>query len=101
MNLTVILLNVPVAAEQLSNWDKFLEASILMLIGMLTVFAVLMIIILLGNLLIKTVNRFFPEEVKPIVNAVQTIDSNVQEAINKAILTISGGKKAAQKIEKL
>jgi Na+-transporting methylmalonyl-CoA/oxaloacetate decarboxylase gamma subunit len=72
-----------------------------MAIGMLTVFTVLLIIIFLGNLLIKTVNRFFPEETKPVVQKVQAIDANVQEAIKKAIMTISGGKQSAQNIEKL
>ncbi|MEE1184209.1 MAG: OadG family transporter subunit [Paludibacteraceae bacterium] len=85
----------------MSNWDKFIEALTLMGIGMATVFVVLLIIIFLGTLLIKTVNKFFPEEVKPVAAKVQAIDANVQEAINKAIMAISGGKKSAQKIEKL
>ena len=85
----------------MSNWDKFIEALTLMGIGLATVFVVLLIIIFLGTLLIKTVNKFFPEEVKPVAAKVQTIDANVQEAINKAIMAISGGKKSAQKIEKL
>jgi oxaloacetate decarboxylase gamma subunit len=85
----------------MSNWDKFIEASTLMGIGLATVFVVLLIIIFLGTLLIKTVNKFFPEEVKPVAAKVQAIDANVQEAINKAIMAISGGKKSAQKIEKL
>ena len=85
----------------MSNWEKFVEALTLMGIGMATVFVVLLIIIFLGTLLIKTVNKFFPEEVKPVAAKVQAIDANVQEAINKAIMAISGGKKSAQKIEKL
>jgi oxaloacetate decarboxylase gamma subunit len=89
----------PVA--ELSNWDKFTEALLLMGIGMITVFMVLLIIILLGKLLILIVNKFFPEEAKPIAQKVETIDANVQEAINKAIMAISGGKKQAQKIEKI
>lgn len=100
MNMNFILLQATPVVE-LSNWDKFVEALTLMGIGMATVFVVLLIIILLGTLLIKTVNKFFPEEAKPVVKAVQTVDQNVQEAINKAILAISGGKKAAQKIEKI
>lgn len=100
MNMNFILLQATPVAE-MSNWDKFVEALTLMAIGMATVFVVLLIIILLGTLLIKTVNKFFPEEAKPVVKAVQTVDQNVQEAINKAILAISGGKKAAQKIEKI
>lgn len=98
--MNFILLQATPAAE-LSNWDKFVEALTLMGIGLATVFVVLLIIIFLGGLLIKTVNKFFPEEAKPVVQAVQAVDQNVQEAINKAILAISGGKKAAQKIEKI
>ena len=100
MNMNFILLQATPVAE-MSNWDKFVEALTLMGIGLATVFVVLLIIILLGTLLIKTVNKFFPEEAKPVMEAVQTVDQNVQEAINKAILAISGGKKAAQKIEKI
>ena len=88
----------------MSNWEKFVEALTLMGIGLATVFVVLLIIIFLGTLLIKTVNKFFPEEVKPVAKAaqaVQAVDQNIQEAINKAIMTLSGGKQSAQKIEKL
>ena len=102
MNLNVILANVSPAVE--SNGDKLMKALQLMGIGMATVFVVLLIIIFLGTLLIKTVNKFFPEEVKPVAKAaaaVQAVDQNIQEAINKAILAISGGKKQAQKIEKI
>jgi oxaloacetate decarboxylase gamma subunit len=101
-DMNLILLQATVA--ELSNWDKFTEALLLMAIGMLTVFTVLLIIIALGTLLIKTVNKFFPEEVKPVAKAaaaVQAVDQNIQEAINKAIMAISGGKKQAQKIEKI
>ena len=102
MNLNVILANVSPAVE--SNADKLMKAFQLMGIGMATVFMVLLIIIFLGGLLIKTVNKFFPEEVKPVAKAaaaVQAVDQNIQEAINKAIMTLSGGKQSAQKIEKL
>ena len=100
MNMNFILLQATPVVE-LSNWDKFVEALTLMGIGLATVFVVLLIIIFLGTLLIKTINKFFPEEVKPVAAKVQAIDANVQEAINKAIMAISGGKKSAQKIEKL
>ena len=97
----ILLQATPVV--ELSNWDKFVEALTLMGIGMLTVFVVLLIIIGLGTLLIKAVNKFFPEEVKAskAVQAAAAVDQNIQEAINKAILAISGGKKQAQKIEKI
>lgn len=101
--MNLILLQATTAA-QMTSGEKFIEALLLMAIGMTTVFIVLLIIIFLGGLLIKTVNKFFPEEVKPVakaVAAVQAVDQNIQEAINKAIMAISGGKKQAQKIEKI
>ena len=99
--MNFILLQATVA--EMSNWDKFIEALLLMAIGMATVFVVLLIIIFLGGLLIKTVNKFFPEEVKAskVAQTATAVDQNIQEAINKAILAISGGKKQAQKIEKI
>ncbi len=103
MNLNVILSSVAPVAD-LSNGEKFIEALTLMGIGMATVFVVLLIIIGMGKALIALVNKFFPEEVKPVAKAaqaVQAVDQNIQEAINKAIMTLSGGKQSAQKIEKL
>ncbi len=100
--MNLILLQAA-TAQAMSNGEKFIEALTLMGIGMATVFSVLLLIILLGGLLIKTVNKFFPEEVKAskAVQTVVAVDQNIQEAINKAILAISGGKKQAQKIEKI
>ena len=43
--------------------ENFLEALQLMVIGMATVFSVLLLVIYLGNLLIKAINKFAPEEV--------------------------------------
>lgn len=79
----------------------------LMIVGMITVFAVLVIIIQLSNLLIKIVNRVAPEEdVKPakVVKApkgVMPIAPDVAEAISQAIAKITGGKGVVAGIKRL
>jgi len=82
------------------------EALQLMAIGMVTVFCILLIVILLGTLLIKLVNKFAPEEVvakkvAPAANAVQQVDATVKAVIDAAVSQITGGKGRATKITKL
>ena len=79
----------------------------LMVVGMLTVFCILIIVILLGSLLIKLVNKFAPEEVQAkksvaaASNAVQQVDSTVKSVIDAAVSQITGGKGHVTKITKL
>ena len=73
-------------------------------VGITTVFAVLLIIIGLGKLLINFVNKYAPEEEKPQKVATQQaslVSGDVRQAIEKAINQISGGKARVEKIEKL
>lgn len=78
----------------------------LMLVGMCTVFVILLIIIWLSTLLIKAVNKFAPpeEEVKskpkPAVATV-SLDEDSVKAINIAVEKLTGGKGKVMKIEKL
>lgn len=76
----------------------------LMLVGMCTVFVILLIIIWLSTLLIKAVNKFAPpeEEVKskPAVATVSLEEDSVK-AINIAVEKLTGGKGKVMKIEKL
>ncbi len=78
-----------------------------MIVGMITVFAVLIIIIQLSNLLIKIVNRVAPEEdVKPAKAAkaptgVVPVAPDVAEAISQAIAKITGGKGVVAGIKRL
>ncbi|MCQ2224099.1 MAG: OadG family protein [Paludibacteraceae bacterium] len=88
------------------NTANFTESLQLMGIGLATVFCVLLFIIFFGNVLIKLVNKFFPEEVKPTTlsstpanNAV--VDAGVAQAINAAIMKLTNGKSKANKIERL
>ena len=78
----------------------------LMAIGMVTVFCILLIVIFLGTVLIKLVNKFAPEEVvakkiAPAANAVQQVDATVKAVIDATIAQITGGKGHATKITKL
>lgn len=83
--------------------ENFLEALQLMVIGMATVFSVLLLVICLGNLLIKAINKFAPEEVvKKVTSQSENIamDPSVAQAIQLAIAQITNGKGKVEKIEK-
>lgn len=79
----------------------------LMVVGMLTVFSILLIVIMLGNALIKIVNKYAPEEVvakKSVAaasNAVQQVDATVKAVIDATVAQLTGGKGRATKITKL
>ena len=80
-----------------------MEALKLMGIGMATVFAVLIFIIYIGNLLITLVNKFVAAEEKPLKTASSSnaVDANVALAIELAINKLTNGKKKADKIERI
>ena len=87
--------------------DNLSFALMLMGVGLATVFTVLLLVIGFGNLLIKMVNKFAPEEEKPKqiaskpAAAVALVDGAVQQAINKAVEQLTGGKGRVEKIVKL
>lgn len=81
-----------------------MEGLKLMAIGMVTVFAILLIIIYFGKALISFVNRFCPEEEKPAAkpqSAPAAIDPQVAQAIAVAVNNLTGGKGKVEKIEKI
>ncbi len=82
--------------------DNFMEALKLMGIGMVTVLAVLIFIIQIGNFLVYLVNKYAPAEEKPVKAASPSnaVDANVAMAINLAINKLTNGKKKADKIER-
>ncbi|MBQ3690820.1 MAG: OadG family protein [Bacteroidales bacterium] len=84
---------------------NFFEALKLLGVGLSTVFVVLLLIIAFGNLLIKAVNRFAPEEEKPVKavadNTPLAIEPGVQQAIDLAVQQLTGGKGRAVKIQRL
>jgi oxaloacetate decarboxylase gamma subunit len=85
--------------------ENLSEALLLMVVGLATVFLVLLLVIGFGNLLIKAVNKFAPEEEKPAQiaskPATALVDGAVQQAINKAVEQLTGGKGRVEKIVKL
>ena len=79
----------------------------LMVVGMLTVFCILLIVIGLGTLLIKLVNKYAPEEaaakqpVAKLMGAATQVDATVKAIIDATVSQITGGKGHATKITKL
>lgn len=75
---------------------------LLMVVGMATVFLILLIVIYLSQQLIKLVNKIAPEEVvqkkKP---ATPTQDNGAMDAIKSAVDILTAGKGKVIKIEKL
>jgi len=78
----------------------------LMVVGMITVFAILLIVIYLSKLLIAIVNKVAPEEVvakktAPAASAPTVIDPNTLAAIKGAVNIVTGGKGKVMKVEKI
>ena len=79
-------------------------ALLLMVVGMATVFAILLIVIYLGKLLIALVNKYAPEEVAPAKQAANppaAIPGNIMAAINAAVTVVTQGKGKVAKVEKI
>ena len=79
-------------------------ALLLMIVGMATVFAILLIVIYLGKGLIALVNKYAPEEVAPAkqaANASAAGPGNIMAAISAAVTVVTQGKGKVAKVEKL
>ena len=77
-----------------------------MAVGMITVFAILLIVINLSKLLIAIVNKVAPEETttkKAVVTtaAPTVIDPNTMAAIKGAVNIMTSGKGKVMKVEKI
>lgn len=79
------------------------EALGLLCIGMLTVFAILIIVIELGKGLIALVNKFAPEEQtkKAAVPQTATVDAQTRSIIAAAVDQLTGGKGRVAKVTKI
>ena len=80
-----------------------IEPLTLMVIGMLTVFFVLILVVLSGNVLISLVNKFVPEEAPKVVTsrpAAGTFEKNKLTAVVAAVEWATKGKGRITKIEK-
>lgn len=75
---------------------------LLMVVGMTTVFVILLIVIWLSRLLITVVNKVAPEEeVKKVVHTSSASDAGAMDAIKSAVDILTAGKGQVIKIEKL
>ena len=88
--------------------DTFSNAIVILLIGMLTVFFILVLVMWSGNLLIQITNRLAPvaEISAPAIPPKSSaealpISKKKLAAISAVISTVSGGKARIEKIEKL
>ena len=80
------------------------EALKLMVVGMATVFSILLIVIYLGKSLIALVNKYVPEEVAPAVAKAgkpAPIPPHIMAAISAAVSAITKDKGKVAKVEKL
>lgn len=78
--------------------DNIESAFSLLLIGMITVFLVLLLVVVIGNLLIRLTNQFSVSENKTITNQ---IDKRKIAAITAAVEIVTEGKVRIDKIEKV
>lgn len=80
-------------------------AFLLMVVGMATVFVILLIVIYLGKLLISLVNKYAPEEVVSVKQtssqAPVPIPGNILAVITAAVNVVTQGKGKVTKVEKL
>lgn len=79
------------------------EALKLLVVGLLTVFVVLLLVMGTGNVLISFVNKFIGPDEQPKKAASQpaAVNPKVAEAISLAVRDLTGGKGKVEKIEKL
>jgi oxaloacetate decarboxylase gamma subunit len=78
----------------------------LLIVGMLTVFAILLIVIFGGKLLIKFVNMVAPEEVasakkKVATTATGVVDSSTMAILQEVVKQITGGKGRLESAKKV
>jgi oxaloacetate decarboxylase gamma subunit len=87
--------------------DNIGEALQLLVVGMLTVFVILLIVIFLGKGLIALVNKFAPEEQVPqkkvtaMGSVVTPVDAQTKSIIDAAVSQLTGGKGVVSKIQKI
>lgn len=81
----------------MSNLGLGLE---LMLVGMASVFIILIIVILLGKLMIDLTNRI-PAEQQGVKSATSDVDNGTRSIIEAAVKELTGGKGTVKEIIKL
>ncbi|MBN1115747.1 MAG: OadG family protein [Bacteroidales bacterium] len=78
------------------------NALSIMIVGMVTVFLILWLVVLIGNALIRLTNKFWPEsEISKKANAALTASDGTVAAIIAAVDVVTKGKGKITKITKL
>lgn len=72
----------------------------LMLVGMASVFVILIIVILLGKLMIDLTNRI-PVEQQGVKSATSDVDNGTRSVIEAVVKELTGGKGVVKEIVKL
>lgn len=85
--------------------NEFSLALELLGVGMITVFIILALVVLIGNLIIRFVNKYIPEEVAKVTPAVVSqkngLNPKTMAAIVSAVNIVTSGKGKVSKIEKI
>ena len=83
--------------------EGFSTALMLLAVGMITVFTILALIVIFGNILISLVNKFIPEaKISKVVSGISqgTIDPRKMAAIVSAVDVVTEGKAKVTSIMK-
>ncbi len=80
------------------------NALVLLAIGMITVFLILALVVISGNILIKIVNKYAPEPTKKLTRASRSATGTAPEviaAITAVVETVTGGHGKVERINKI
>ena len=81
--------------------QPFNEATSIMIVGMITVFFILFLIVLIGNTIIRLTNKYLPEAVPFVKGKKKSKPSKTNLAISAAIEIITNGKGRISSIKKI
>jgi len=78
------------------------EAVSIMIVGMITVFFILFLIVGIGNVIIRLSNKYLPEEIAPAKpSKISATTNNTIAAIEAAIAKATNGKGKVTNIKKI
>lgn len=83
--------------------DELFIALELLGVGMITVFFVLFLVVSIGGLIIRLVNKYIPEQVGESLSPTKkaSIDAKIVGVIAATVSAVTGGKGQVSKIEKI
>lgn len=62
--------------------EELQMAFIILLVGMTTVFSILSLVVLTGNILIRIVNQFFPAPIAPLITSETSASAKIPTSTN-------------------